>query len=169
LPEARNLTGFCFCAALFVLAPTGVFAIGTLPDNKASAPPDNVKEAVDAAAQSCRDFGGEPETDAVLSFSDVNGDGGEDWIADYSKLKCQGALNPMCDEDGCDVQIYLWDGAMSWPLAFEENLLRFNFAKSGRKRVLKATLPGRTCERPSNQTCTELLPLEPKSSTPPDE
>ena len=43
---------------------------------------------------------GQPNTDAVLTVEDLNGDGGEDWIADYSKLKCEGGVNPLCGSGG---------------------------------------------------------------------
>ena len=73
--------------------------------------PDNVEAEIAEAVQSCKDLDGKPNADAVLSTKDVNGDGGEDWIADYSKLSCQGGINQMCDDEGCVLQIYLWNGA----------------------------------------------------------
>jgi hypothetical protein len=54
-------------------------------------PPDNIAEALAEAARACKDMDGTPNTDAVLKMEDINGDGGEDWIADYSKMKCEGA------------------------------------------------------------------------------
>jgi hypothetical protein len=36
--------------------------------------PDNVEAEIADAVQSCKDQGGTPNTDAVLSVSDVNGD-----------------------------------------------------------------------------------------------
>src|SRR5262249_41491303 len=62
----------------------------------AAEPPYNVAGAVAQAAQACKDMDGQPNTDAVLTVEDLNGDGGEDWIADYSKLKCEGGVNPLC-------------------------------------------------------------------------
>ena len=50
----------------------------------AAGPPDNVEAEVNDAVQSCKDLEGKPNADAVLKVEDVNGDGGEDWIADYS-------------------------------------------------------------------------------------
>ena len=58
----------------------------------------------------------------MLSVEDVNGDGGEDWIVDYAKLKCEGGINRMCSADGCTLQIFLWDGATAWTVAFEETV-----------------------------------------------
>ena len=55
---------------------------------------------------------GQPNTDAVLTVEDLNGDGGEDWIADYSKLKCEGGVNPLCGSGGCSLAAF--DGATSW-------------------------------------------------------
>ena len=56
--------------------------------------PDNVEAEVAEAVQSCKDLDGKPNADAVLSTKDVNGDGGEDWIADYSKLELPGRHQP---------------------------------------------------------------------------
>jgi len=74
---------------------------------RASEPPDNVAAAVADAERQCKDLDGTPNSNAVLSMRDVNADGGEDWIADYAKLNCEGGLNPMCNADGCLLQIYL--------------------------------------------------------------
>src|SRR3990170_5268995 len=56
----------------------------------AAEPPDNVAEAITEAERACKDTNGTPNTDAVLKVEDLNGDGGEDWLADYAKLKCEG-------------------------------------------------------------------------------
>ena len=66
----------------------------------AAEPPDNVAAAVAEAAQACKDANGTPNTDAILHVDDLNGDGGEDWIADYAKLKCEGGINPLCGTAG---------------------------------------------------------------------
>ena len=67
----------------------------------AAEPPDNVAEAIAQAAQACKDMDGTPNTEAVLRVEDLNGDGGEDWLADYAKLKCDGGVNPLCGSGGC--------------------------------------------------------------------
>ena len=115
--------------------------------------PDNVETEVAKAVQSCKDSDGTPNTDAVLSVKDVNSDGGEDWIADYSKLGCQGGINDMCDDDGCELQIYLWNGAAAWNLAFDEAVKSYKFAKQHGHPVLQVIMAGSACDRPSDQTC----------------
>jgi hypothetical protein len=119
----------------------------------ATEPPDNVKAEVAEAVQSCKDLEGTPNADAVLSMADVNGDGGEDWIADFSKLRCEGGINQMCDDDGCVLQIYLWNGSTAWNLAFDEPVKSHTFARRHGHRELQVVMAGEACGRPSTQTC----------------
>jgi hypothetical protein len=148
--------------AALQLAAAFVFALHA----QAAEPPDNVADAVTEAAQTCKDDGGTPNTDAVLSVEDVNGDGGEDWIVDYAKLKCEGAVDPLCDSDGCTLQIFLWDGATAWNLAYEETVRSYKLTKNGGKRVLKVKLAGSACDRPNTQSCTHIYRLEPTAIVP---
>jgi hypothetical protein len=64
--------------------------VSLAPSSKAAVPPENVAKQVEEAAQSCRDMGGKPGTEAMLTVSDINGDGIEDWVVDYAKLQCAG-------------------------------------------------------------------------------
>ena len=112
---------FLRVAAPAVLALAMMFAPA-----RAAEPPDNVSEAIDNAERACKDSNGTPNADAVLKVDDLNGDGGEDWIADYSKLKCDGGINQMCEDDGCTLQIFLWNGAAAWNLAFDETVKSYN-------------------------------------------
>jgi hypothetical protein len=109
------------------LAPTPAHAVE---------PPENVAEAVAEAARACKYTNGTPNTDAVLKVEDLNGDGGEDWIADYSKLTCEGGINPVCGTAGCTLQIYFWDGETAWDMVFEDLVQSFKFGKSGGKQML---------------------------------
>jgi hypothetical protein len=161
LPKERAPIAWLQLTAAFILA------CGMAPGRAAEAP-DNVLAAVDQAAQSCKDFGGTPNTDAVLSTKDINGDGGEDWIADYSKLKCEGGLNPMCGTDGCTLQIYLWNGGTAWNLAFEETVERFKFVKSGSNHALRVVMAGDACDRPSSKSCDFVYQLEKTAIVPND-
>jgi hypothetical protein len=121
---------------------------------RAAEPPDNVVAAVADVERECRDMDGKPDSDAVLSVKDVNGDGGEDWVADYAKLKCEGGINPMCGADGCALQIYLWNGSTAWTLAFDEMVQRYQFTKTAGKPALKVTLAGAACDKPGARSCT---------------
>jgi hypothetical protein len=127
---------------------------------RAAEPPDNVAAAVAQAAQACRNMDGQPNTDAVLTVEDLNGDGGEDWIADYSKLKCEGGVNPLCGNGGCSIQIYFWDGATCWDLVFEDLVESYKLGKSSGKRILYVTTPGDPCNKPTNETCNYTYRLE---------
>jgi hypothetical protein len=121
--------------------------------------PDNVEAEVAEAVQSCKDLDGKPNANAVLSTKDVNGDGGEDWIADYSKLSCQGGINQMCDDEGCVLQIYLWNGATAWNLAFDEAVKRYKFSTRHGQHLLQAVMAGSACDKPSSATCHETYIL----------
>ena len=120
---------------------------------RAAEPPDNVAEAIIAAEQACRDMNGKPNAEAVLKVDDFNGDGGEDWLADYSKLECDGGINPLCGSAGCTLQIYLWDGGTSWDLLFEDLVQSYKFGKSGGKHLLYVTTSGLPCNKPASETC----------------
>lgn len=127
---------------------------------RAAEPPDNVAEALAEAARACKDLNGTPNTDAVLTVEDLNGDGGEDWIADYSKLKCVGGINPLCGDGGCTLQIYFWDGDTAWDVVFEDLVQSYKFGKSGGKRMLYVTTPGTPCNKPVSETCQYTYRLE---------
>jgi hypothetical protein len=126
----------------------------------AAEPPYNVAAAVAQAAQACKDMDGQPNTDAVLTVEDLNGDGGEDWIADYSKLKCEGGVNPLCGSGGCSLQIYFWDGATGWELVFEDLVQSYKLGKNGGNRFLYVTTPGDPCNKPTNETCNYTYRLD---------
>jgi hypothetical protein len=136
-------------AALVALVCASGFAGSVLPAHA----PDNVEQEVAGAVQACKDLEGTPNADAVLTVKDVNGDGGEDWIADYAKLKCGGGINQMCDDEGCVLQIFLWNGAAAWNLAFDEPVKSYKFVKRGGKRLLMVTRTGSACNKPSSATC----------------
>ena len=132
----------------------------TLATAEAAEPPDNIAEAIAEAARACKDMDGTPNTDAVLSVEDVNGDGGEDWIADYAKMKCEGGINPLCSNAGCTLQIYFWDGETSWDVGFEDLVRTYKFGKSQGKRMLYVTTSGIPCNKPVAETCKYTYRLE---------
>jgi hypothetical protein len=139
-------------AALKALAAL-LLGIGLAAAYAATDAPDNVAAEVAEAVQSCKDLEGTPNADAVLSTKDVNGDGGEDWIADYSKLSCQGGINQMCDEEGCVLQIYLWNGSTAWTLAFDQAVKSYKFSKRHGQHLLQVIMAGSACDKPAGTTC----------------
>lgn len=126
----------------------------------AAEPPDNIVEALAEAAQACRQIGGIPNTDAVLKAEDLNGDGGEDWIADYAKLKCDGGTNPLCGSPGCTLQLYFWDGDLAWDVLFEDFVQSYKFGKDKGKPMLYVTTSGLPCNKPIAETCRYTYRLE---------
>jgi hypothetical protein len=153
------LSRFPASAPLRLAFLTLAASVGASPA-AAAEPPDNVAAAVAEAAQACKDANGTPNTDAILSVDDLNGDGGEDWIADYGKLKCVGGINPLCGNGGCTIQIYFWDGGTSWDVVFEDLVKSYKFGKSGGKRMLYVTTSGDPCNKPTAQTCKYTYRLE---------
>jgi hypothetical protein len=153
------VTGFSTRSWLVAAAAAFVLSCTAAPA-KSAEPPDNVVEAIKAAEQSCRDMDGTPDAEAVLTVDDLNGDGGEDWLADYSKLKCEGGINPLCGSAGCTLQIYLWDGETSWDLLFEDIVQSYKFGKSGGKPMLYVTTSGLPCNKPASETCQWSYRLE---------
>lgn len=126
----------------------------------AAEPPDNVAEAVAEAERACKNMDGTPNSDAVLSVEDLNGDGGEDWLADYAKLTCVGGINQLCSSAGCTLQIYFWDGETSWDVVFEDLVQSYKFGKSGGKRMLYVTTSGLPCNKPIAETCKYTYRLD---------
>lgn len=114
----------------------------------------------------CRHMQGIPDSEALLSMEDVNGDGGEDWIVDFAKLKCEGGINPLCGGGGCTLQIYFWDGEASWDLKFEDLVKSYKFGKTGDKPVLHVTTPGTPCNKPVDETCEYNYRLEKEAVVP---
>lgn len=135
------------------------FCLAPVPLHAAE-PPDNVAEAVAEAARACKNSNGTPNTDAVLKVEDLNGDGGEDWIADYSKLKCEGGVNPVCGTAGCTLQIYFWDGETAWDMVFEDLVQSYKFGKNGGKPMLYVTTSGVPCNKPVSESCKYTYRLE---------
>ena len=121
---------------------------------------NEVHRALTEAAQACRQMSGVPNTEAVLKAEDLNGDGGEDWIADYAKLRCDGGINQMCDDEGCVLQIFLWNGAAAWNLAFDDPVKSYKFVNRGGKRLLQVTKAGSACDKPATATCRETYILD---------
>ncbi len=142
------------------LATLAVVTASALATALAAEPPDNIAEALAEAARACKDMDGTPNTDAVLKTEDVNGDGGEDWIADYSKMKCEGGINPLCSNAGCTLQIYFWDGETSWDVVFEDLVRSYKFGTSGGKRMLYVTTSGIPCNKLVEETCKYTYRLD---------
>jgi hypothetical protein len=144
------------CLALFAVLLSGL----TFATAEAAEPPDNIAEALADAAQACKITGGKPNTDAVLRSEDVNGDGGEDWIADFSKMTCEGGINPLCSDAGCTLQIYFGDGATDWDVVFEDLVRSYKFGTSDGKRMLYVITSGLPCNKPVTDTCSYTYRLD---------
>ena len=134
------------------LAHVAVLAAGLAPAH-GETPPENIAEVMAEAAQICRAVGGKPDTAAVLSAQDLNGDGRPDWIADFAKLSCEGANNPTCNPNGCTLQLYFASGD-GWDLVFEDFAKSYKFSTSGKAHMMHVTTSGIPCNKPAEETCT---------------
>jgi len=138
----------------------------TLASAKAAEPPDNIAEAVSEAARACKHTKGTPNTDAVLSTKDLNGDGGEDWIADFGKMKCDGGTNPLCGDVGCTLQIYFFTGDAEWDMVFQDFVRSYTIDEDGGKPMLYVITSGMPCNKPVTETCKYNYRLEKDSVVP---
>ena len=141
----------------------------TIPqDTLKDTPGDTAEDMADVlaeGAQICRTAGGKASTTAVLRNEDLNGDGSADWIADFAKLQCEGAPNPACNNSGCMLQLYYWDGT-GWDLVFEDFAKSYKFSSSGETRTMHVTTSGIPCNKPIEETCTFIYRLEKEAVVP---
>ncbi len=131
----------------------------------AEAPPEEIAETIAEAAKICRSKGGTPETAAVLRGDDLSGDGRADWIADFSKLKCDKATNPACNPSGCLLQLYYRDGE-DWDKVFEDFVKSYKFSSSGTTRTMHVITSGIPCNKPPEDRCSYNYRLDKEAVTP---
>jgi hypothetical protein len=143
--------------ALGLAAALGWSGLGPV---RAAMAPDNVAAEVAEAAKACRDSGGKPNTEAMLRVDDLNGDGGEDWIVDYAKLDCAGAINPFCGSSGCSLSIYFWSGGSTWRKAFDDLVRSYRFRTVRGARVLEVHYGGAACGRVNAEDCRKMFRVQ---------
>lgn len=123
---------------------------------QAAMAPDNVAAELQAAAKECRESGGRPNTDAMLKALDFTGKGGPDWIVDFAKLRCEGALNPFCGSGGCGLELFVYTSGSNWEKAFDENVLSYRIVKVNRKPALRFVTGGAACGRVNAKSCSYI-------------
>lgn len=116
--------------------------------------PEIVAKAIKDAEQSCTEMGGKPNTEAMLSVDDINGDSGEDWVVDYSKMTCEGTTNPFCGSGGCSLSIYLWKRDSTWRLAYDDMVQSFEINKTDKSRTLVTQSSPDACDK-ADGACEE--------------
>ena len=139
--------------ALLVIAGCAVVASSSV---RAAMEPDNVAAVVSQAAAECKTMGGRPDTEAMLTVDDLNGDGGEDWIVDFSKLRCDGSANPFCGSGGCSLQIFLWSAGDAWKSVFDDVVQQYRLTRVQGRRGIEITSRGDACGRSNTRTCRKL-------------
>jgi hypothetical protein len=158
------------CAALCVALIAGFAIVFGLAPARSDPPvektmPEAITGTIDEAAETCRSKGGKSDTAAVLRSDDVNGDGDNDWIVDFAKLKCDGADNPACNPDGCMLELYFGAGD-GWDLVFQDFVKSFKFSSSGDTRTMHVTTSGMPCNKPVEETCLYNYRLDKDAVTP---
>ena len=118
--------------------------------------PEVVAKEVREAEEQCRVDGGRPLKRAnFLRVLDLNNDGGEDWVLDFSKFECAGTVpsQPFCGSGGCSVSIYLWSGGSTWAKAFDETVQTFRFIKQNGRPALRVEFGGAACGKVNAKSC----------------
>lgn len=137
---------------LIAVVATAVATFATAPA-WAAMEPEVVAGEVRDAAKTCRDMGGRPDTAAMLEVQDLDGDGGEDWIVDYAKMRCAGIPNPFCGSGGCSLTIYVWAGGGNWTKVFDAVVQSWRFAARGGERALHVSFGGAQCGKSNAESC----------------
>ena len=148
------------CNRWLAIAVCAFFAVLASKTSDAAVEPDNVKAEITRAAAECRRAGGQPSTLSMARVDDLNGDGAEDWILDYAKLRCTGQANPFCGPDGCTLKIYLWSGPSTWQLAFDQPVMAYRYVREGRR--LNVQVAGSACGMAQTKTCLKTYLIQGK-------
>jgi len=139
-------------------AAAALIGAAVLPAAAADMPAE-VVHAVGEAEQYCRGEGGTPRQDAGFSrVLDLNGDGGEDWILDFSKFHCVGSIppEPYCGSGGCSLIIFVWKEGSAWAQAFDGVAQKYRLLKSKPGFRLEVFVAGNICGRIDAQSCREV-------------
>jgi hypothetical protein len=138
---------------LLALLSFAIFVLSASHTSYAAMEPDNVAAVVSRAAAECRGMGGQPNTDAMLSVDDLNGDGGEDWIVDFSKFGCSGGANSFCGSAGCSLQIFFWSSGSTWRSVFDGVVQQYRLLRVQGRRGIEMSGRGNACGKSNAQTC----------------
>jgi len=117
-----------------------------------------VRREVQTAENYCKEHGGKPRTDAGFArVLDLNADGAEDWILDFSKFHCDRSVppEPYCGSGGCSLTIFLWKQGEEWTKAFDDTVQQHRLVKRGSKFELELTLAGNMCGKSNAHSCRE--------------
>jgi hypothetical protein len=139
-------------------AAVAVIGAAVLPAVAADMPAE-VAHAVEEAQQYCRNEGGTPRQDAGFSrVLDLNGDGREDWILNFSKFHCVGSIppEPYCGSGGCGLMVFVWQEGSAWKQVFDGVVQRFRLFKAKSGFRLDVSVAGNMCGRIDAHSCREV-------------
>ncbi len=140
---------------LVVAAILLTYAISITPSKAAKPLPPEVQSAVNEAIKGC---------DEKVKFEkgfvtrrDVNGDGIEDFILDYSHFICGESSTSYCGSAGCLTQVFasLSDGKFATVL--DENVRAIKFKTVRGRPAMLLELHGSSCGRAGAEPCSATL------------
>lgn len=149
MPEWNSLSRAACLAAVLVSVMTSARAADMGPE---------VRQEVRTAENYCKEQGGKPRTDAGFAkVLDLNADGAEDWILDFSKFHCDRSVppEPYCGSGGCSLTVFLWRQGEEWTKAFDDTVQRYRLLKRGPKFELELVLAGNMCGESNAHSCRE--------------
>ena len=129
--------------------------------SRAAEPPDNVAQAhPPTRPKPCKDAGGTPNADyGVERSQDLNGDGGEDWIADLRKrCKCEGVPNSALRQrrlHGAD--LFLGRRDTAWDVVFEDLVQELQIRQGRRQAHVVCDNVGRSLQQAHQPATTPIV------------
>jgi hypothetical protein len=144
------------------MAAVGLAAALSAPARAADEPPV-VHNEIATAERYCAEHGGKLREDPGFPrVLDINGDGGEDWILDFSKFHCANSIppEPFCGSGGCNLMIFLWKEDSEWTVGFEETVQKYRLVRRGRRLNLQVWIAGNMCGKIDAESCKEEYRFE---------
>ena len=118
--------------------------------------PDIIKDRLATTQKLCTDHGGKAgaAADITVTTIDVDGNGHNDFILDYSKLACDGVPDMYCGGGFCTIDVYTWRSNNAWKLLLVASVADWKIVGTGKKRAFILTQSGSFCGKPKKRTCT---------------
>ena len=137
----------------FLLALAALLIAAAAPA-RAAEQPEVVAQAIDDARKQCLGDRGKPgASNGMVTVTDLNGDGREDWILDYARFDCKGPAPLFCGSAGCLLQIFMWQGGSDWKVVYDNNVRSWARLAIDGKPGVKFSLHGSECNKTGADKC----------------
>jgi len=127
--------------------------------------PTGVRRALVAADESCRRAGGTRVTLTVNAVRrlDLNGDGRDDYIADFHETECGGRASFFCGTGGCDLLILVAQRGGALRKIFDDRVRGYEILSGRGPGEIRFLLHGSYCGGHGNPSCekTRRITSEP--------